>query len=405
MSMDPTAARRFVLELGVALHRFGTPVHRLESALGAVARHLSLPGQFFITPTQILAAFGAPESQQVSMVRVEPGEVDLEKLAALDRLADAVVADEMDIAQGVAQIQAIVAAPPRYGAALTVLAYGLMSASAAQFLRGGVTEIIVAGGIGVATGLLAIAFSRIVNGGRVFELIAAFGAAALAAGAASAGWKVAFHITTLAGLIALVPGLTLTVALNELATRHLVAGTARLTAAAIAFLQIAFGVALAEALVTRLAGPLPALAAPAQALPLWAEPAAVLVAIFAAMTLFRAHPRAALGICLAGFAAYYGARFGAWLLGPVLGASVGSFVVAAGSNIYARVTNRPALVPLVPGLLLLVPGSLGFQSLTSMVQREVVTGIDTAFTMILASVSLVAGMLIANFTVSPRRNL
>jgi hypothetical protein len=43
--------------------------------------------------------------------------------------------------------------------------------------------------------------------------------------------------------------------------------------------------------------------------------------------------------------------------------------------------------------------------MASLLERDVVTGIDTAFTMLLAAVSLVAGLLIANAVVPPRRNL
>ena len=68
-------------------------------------------------------------------------------------------------------------------------------------------------------------------------------------------------------------------------------------------------------------------------------------------------------------------------------------------------TDRIAMVPLVPGLLLLVPGSMGLRSMTSMLERDVVSGIDTAFAMILVSVSLVAGLLMANASVPPRRDL
>ena len=50
---------------------------------------------------------------------------------------------------------------------------------------------------------------------------------------------------------------------------------------------------------------------------------------------------------------------------------------------------------LVPGILLLVPGSIGYLSMSSLMQRNTVAGIDTAFTMVLTAVSLVAGLLIA----------
>ena len=53
---------------------------------------------------------------------------------------------------------------------------------------------------------------------------------------------------TLAGLIVLIPGFMLTIAIRELSTRHLASGTARLVGAGITFLGIIFGVALGNRL-------------------------------------------------------------------------------------------------------------------------------------------------------------
>jgi uncharacterized membrane protein YjjB (DUF3815 family) len=59
---------------------------------------------------------------------------------------------------------------------------------------------------------------------------------------------------------------------------------------------------------------------------------------------------------------------------------------------------------LVPGILLLVPGSIGYVSMSSLMQRNTVAGIDTAFTMVISAVSLVAGLLIASILApEPRR--
>lgn len=402
--MNERAAREFIIELGVALHRTGTPAHRLELALAGVAARLGLHGaQFFTTPTQLMVGFGPTGDQRAVMVRVEPGDVDLGKLAELDHVADAVVGGEVELEAGIERIRAISAQPPRYRGLATVAAYGATSAAVARFFDGGWPELTTAGAIGVAIGALAALSSRAVAGARVFELIASFLAAALAAAAVHAGVDVSAQIATLAGLIVLIPGFTLTVAMHELATRHLVSGTTRFTAAGISFLEIGFGVALGSQVATRLLGATPL--AHGTPLPGWTEPVALVIAAVSIAALFHAHPRATPGIVLACAAAFYGARLGAWLLGPELGASLGAFIVGAGTNAWARWTDKPALVPLVPGLLLLVPGSLGFRSFSSLVERDVITGIDTAFAMVLVAVSLVAGLLIANAAVPPRRNL
>ena len=76
--------------------------------------------------------------------------------------------------------------------------------------------------------------------------------------------------------------------------------------------------------------------------------------------------------------------------------------VGVGSNLYALWRDRPAQVPLTPGVLILVPGSVGFRSLASLLDRQVISGIDMAFTMVLVATALVAGILVANEIV-PRR--
>jgi uncharacterized membrane protein YjjB (DUF3815 family) len=59
-------------------------------------------------------------------------------------------------------------------------------------------------------------------------------------------------------------------------------------------------------------------------------------------------------------------------------------------------------VTLVPGLLLLVPGSIGFSSLTSLLDRQTLSGVEAAFRMTLVATSLVTGLLLSNVLVQPR---
>jgi uncharacterized membrane protein YjjP (DUF1212 family) len=407
MGLDPkqAAGAAFVVEIATALHKFGTPAHRLENALVGLSAKLGLEGQFFSTPTSILMGFGPPASQQTAIVRVQPGEVDLGKLADLDALADAVARGEISLADGVTRVRAIVGRRPTYGAAAQIAAVAIASATASVFFGGGSGELATAGAAGLVIGCLSQVLSRLAAsaGVHVYELAAAFVTAAMAYTASALGWPVNHRVATLAGLIVLVPGLSLTLAIAELATRNLVSGTARLTAAGISFLKIAFGVAFAEAALGRLLGPPGAGSSPPP--PGWTEPPGVLIAATAFAVLFQVKPRMLAGVVLACASGFYGARLGAGAVGPELGASVGALVVAIASNTWARIADRPALVPLVPGILLLVPGSLGFRSLSSLLEGDVIAGVDTGFTMTLVAVSIVVGLLIANAVVSPRRNL
>jgi uncharacterized membrane protein YjjB (DUF3815 family) len=194
----------------------------------------------------------------------------------------------------------------------------------------------------------------------------------------------------------------LTTAMTELSTRHLASGTARFMGALVLLMGIAFGIALGTKLVALVHGDIPAV--PVEALPEWTLLIALVTTPLAFVVLLKAERRDAPYIILAGALAFAGARIGAATLGPELGAFGGALVTGVAANWYARLTNRSSQIVLVPGLLLLVPGSVGLRSLTSLLDRDVLLGVEGAFRMVLIAVSLVSGILIAQI-ISPKRTL
>jgi uncharacterized membrane protein YjjP (DUF1212 family) len=398
---DPSIA--FVIKLGRALHQFGTPAHRLEEAMSLVLLKLGLEGQFFSTPTGIFASFGAPEEQRTSLIRVEPGQVNLEKLTLLDDLTNQVILGNISSAEGASRIDDIVAAPPRYGPLLSAACFGLASGTASRFIGGGWREVLASTMIGITLGLLALIAERSKTVSRVFEPVAAILASSLAIVAAQFFPPISIYITTLAGLIVLIPGLTLTIAITEIAMRNLISGTARLMGAALLFLEIGFGVALGSQIIRLL--PAMPLFKRSIILPYWTEWIALLLAPFAFTVLFKARPKDLGLIAAAGIVGFGGARLGTFLLGPELGVCLGALLLGIASNLYARLLNRPAAVALLPGLMLIVPGSIGFGSVSSFLEKDVVSGVETAFKMVLVAVGLVTGLLLANVTLPPRKAL
>jgi uncharacterized membrane protein YjjP (DUF1212 family) len=395
------AARDFVLALGRGLHSHGYPAHRLEETLTLVSRTLGLTGQFFSMPTALFASFGAGDEQRTFQIRVEPGDVDLGRLAAIDAIATSVARGKLTPSQGSAGLDQAMAAPPPYGPGLTTVAFALTSGAAARFFGGGLTEIVASTVIGCVIGVVAVVAARYRTVGRIFAPLAAACAAALA-GLAARVAPVSVYTATVAGLIVLIPGFSLTVAMIELATRNLVSGTARLAGALGTFLAIGFGVALGTRVVVAFLGRPPRATVPVP-LPEWTLFAALLLAPLGFTVLLRARPQDTLWITLSGALAFSGSRGGSIFLGPELGAFAGALVVGVASNAYARAFNRPEVVPLVPGMLLLVPGSLGFQSFASLLERNTVSGVEAAFRMTLVAVSLATGLLFANVVLPARR--
>ena len=199
----------------------------------------------------------------------------------------------------------------------------------------------------------------------------------------------------------LVPGFTLTVAMTELATRNLVSGTARLAGAAGTFLAIGFGVALGTHIgVAPWWGPCGRRGRRCSRC--WTEWGRAAGGSASLMVLLRARCATSSGSSWRGSWRSAAPAWASVLLGAELGTFVGAFAVAAASNAYARALDRPSAVPLVPALLLLVPGALGFRSLSSLIDRQTVSGIEAAFRMTLVAISLAMGLLSGQVLVPPR---
>ena len=392
----------FVLEMGRALHAYGTAAHRLEEVLVAVSSQLGLSGEFFSTPTSIFASFGALATQRTHLLRVEPGETDLGRLARVDAVIQEVLARRITPEEGVKRMAAIRAARDRYAGWLRVVAHGVASFGAAIFFGGSARGWGVALLIGLLTGAIEWLTQHAKAWERVYLPLASFAAGVLATLLSHLAGGFSVSSAILAGLIVLLPGMTLTTAMTELSTRHWASGTARLFGAFAIFLSLGFGVALGTRLVGAVFGP-PIGFAVASVQGPW-EWIAVGVSSLAFLVLLKAEPRDLPGFALAGTAALLGSRVGSSLLGPELGVMIGALAVGVGSSLYARRFRCPASITLVPGVLILVPGSVGFRSVASLMDQQVVSGVETAFRMIVMAVALAAGLILARI-VSPERRM
>jgi len=394
---------RFLTALGRALHSYGIPAHRLEAALGNAADRLDLKAEFLSTPTSLISSFGEPGDQHVTLVRVQPGDLHLDKLVQLDEMVDGLAADDLSVEAAARRLGEIEAAPPRYGAAATVAAFAVTAAMACRFFGGGWPEMATSLGLGLVTGLLGWAAGRSETLARTFDFLAAAVVSFLAAAASVLVLPLGTNEITIATLIVLLPGLTLTLALNELNSGHWVAGTARLTGSLTTFLKIGLGVGIGRKVAELVFGAAPiTVPAPPPGWTLWL---ALAVTPLALGVLFRARAREIPWIVLGSAVAYLGAREGVALLGPGLGTVVGSLAAGLLANVFARWQRKPAVVMIVPSIILLVPGSIGYQGLSLLMAKDVMSGVDTAFLALLVGVSLVAGLLLANVLVPPRNAL
>jgi uncharacterized membrane protein YjjB (DUF3815 family) len=233
----------------------------------------------------------------------------------------------------------------------------------------------------------------------LFEVLAAFVATLVVAGYEFIFGPVALYIVIIAGIVQLLPGFTLTMALYELADRHLVAGTARLGGVLVTLLSLGCGFALGVALVGPSLFASPTLS-PVHAPGLWVYPAALAMAVAIAIIL-RARFQDLGWVCASCLVAIGTDRFFGTLPGHQVAAFGSAFVVGIMTSLGARYLKIPQAVVLVPGILVLVPGSLSYESILYVFQNDITNALDIGVDAALAAILIVAGTLLSQIVLAP----
>lgn len=383
---------------------FGTSANRVEDVIGHCADAFGYNAQTFTTPTSVFVSLENHDGDiHTYLARVHPGEADLTKMMALDRVFNRTIDGHITPGEGVAEIKRIVTMTPRYPVWMIVICFGIIGVCAGNFLGGAEKEMAASGIVGLLIGLLVQFTGRRREFSRLMEFLSGLGAALIAGYLAIPFGGYMTTVPIIAGIIILLPGLTLTMAMVELSMKHVVSGTARLAGAIMVLLVIGFGVVLGQTIVDRTTGTAPVVLA--HDLPWYIDLLSVLVATLCMAILFQAHLRHAWIMVLAGLMSFYSARYGTLHLGPEIGVLGAAMVVGVSSNLYARIFDRPALVMMLPGLIILVPGSLGLRSLQLFMSSATVDGVQSSFTVLVVGVALVVGLLLANVIMPPRKVL
>ena len=404
----------FILELARRLHIYGTSAQRLEGAVIKVAKHLQVRAEVWSNPTGMILSFPDPERGPAycitRVVRLEPGAINLGRLAAADAIAEDVIAGRRQIADGLLAMRLLDRSPPRYVLPLSIFSFGLASASVTGLLpRTGWADLLTAAVLGVLIGLITVYSETRPRWHDAHEALAAFVATLLASAVACFIAPLSLQGVIIAALIVLMPGLSLTTAVSELAGQQLVSGTARFAGALTILLKLTFG-AVAAGHVVGLLGWQQLSNANSATLPEWMPWLTLLAGSFAFAVLFKASRRDTLLVMAAVWLGFLVTKFAAALPGGEnsaipTGVFVAGMVVTAVANAYGRWFNRPGALIRVPGIILLVPGSLGFRSFNFVLERDVLLSLDLAFAVVSALIALVAGILFGNLLLPPRRSL
>lgn len=375
------------------LHLAGLATDSLEETLLGIAGAIGLDVQVFALPTNITLGIGPRWNQKVVMMRLEPGRVNLRKISLLNVIYDELRAGKIDYREAAVLVNSIDRRWPGLNAAWEIPALALVAVGVGILLGAGLLELVVAACIGAFSGIISVIATRSAVVARLYEVIAAFGGTLIVAAFTHFNGPINIYVSIVAGVVVLLPGYSLTLALHELANGDLVAGVARLGKVLSVLLALGCGAFLGFATIgpsLLQAGEVHMRAVPSR---YW-----ILAAVFMATGL-----SIDLDARLRDFVWVFASSFVALLVSHLLAltpvhqvASFGAaFICGIVANLGARFLRIPQPVMLVPALLVLVPGSLSYESVLFAFQQNISTSLTLAANAATAAIELVAGLLLS----------
>jgi uncharacterized membrane protein YjjB (DUF3815 family) len=210
-------------------------------------------------------------------------------------------------------------------------------------------------------------------------------------------------LVTLAAILVLIPGYSISQGIIEIVSRHVVSGSANLMNGLVYLAKQFVGAWLGAGLVVSLlAVPTATAGAPVDARWLWLFMPLMIVGLCVAFQTSRRDLFAASFGCAI---AYGGILFGSALVGGNLGNLIGTAVAVVFANLWAAKTRRPTSIVLLPGIILLVSGSIGFRGLAAIAAGQAAVGEQQFLQMFVVALTIAAGLLVGNTIVRPKATL
>ena len=396
----------FIIKLGTLAHGYGSTATRLEIYLRRLTEAFGYSGVFRSTPTDIVFSFQKKDElwQQLHLVALPGTGLNLDRLARVGDLIDAVAAGQVSISEASKRLDEIDKTPLPWGVAANAFSYAFLGAGLAVIFAGGWWDVFF------STVLSLIVYGMVLLSGRFgirtaewLPLSTTFVVALLASFAKVWIPELNVVIVIVSAIAILLPGYTVSLGIIELVSQHVVSGSANLMSGLV-YLAKQFaggwlGAGLAGMLVTI---PTAAAATPVNAQWLWLFMPPLIVGL---CVVFQTATRDMFWACFGCAVAYGGILLGSAIAGGNLGNLIGTIIAVIFANLWARRTRRPTSIVLVPAIILLVSGSIGFRGLAAVAAGQTAVGEQQFLQMFIVALTIAVGLLVGNTLVKPKVTL
>lgn len=360
--MKPPKKYQFIIELGKALHIYGIPSYKIQSYLTQVSKKQGIEGSFSDLPTWINYVFYEDEKSYNYVECLPPGKLNLGALSRIVEVTNKVIENKDDSFSITDELNLIHAKTKKVNHFILTLAYA--------FAAGAFSLMIGTNWISFVFSLLLGAFVYLVvyfsEKSKYLETILESLVSFLITIFACLIYLVfpSFNvgISILSAIIIFIPGLAITTALEEITSKSLVSGGAKLFDSLISLFKQFFGVLLGLSVMSNLIDF--KLLNHISELPRWLMFCGIPLLSITVLPIFQVRKKDMLFGVLTGATGFFTTVIFSDY-GILISTFVGTLAVVTISNLFSRITKSPKTIYLTQGIIMLVPGSKSFMGLSS----------------------------------------
>jgi len=352
----------FIVELGKALHVYGIPSYKIQSYLTQVAKTQGITGSFMDSPTWINYVFYEDENSYNYIECIPPGSLNLGAFSRIAELTNKVIDLKIDNDSISNELNIIHSKTKTVNHLYLTLAYAFAAGSFSIMIGTNWISFAFSLLLGALIYLIVYLATKSKYVENVFESLSSLVVTIICCSLTLIFPTFNLGLTILASIIIFIPGLAITTALEEITSKSLVSGGAKLFDSILLLFKQFFGVLLGLALMTSIVDI--DLTYHVSEMPKWTIFCAVPIFSIALLPIFQVRKKDMLFGVLTGVIAF----FMTVLLsgyGVLVSTFIGTLAVVGVSRLFGRISKTPKTVYLIQGVIMLVPGSKSFMGLSN----------------------------------------
>ncbi|MCV7420033.1 threonine/serine exporter family protein [Mycobacterium yunnanensis] len=361
---DDAEVAAMLRELGIALIECEQPTHQVEARLRSIAKNYTdQTVRVVVLPTALVVQVGTVAYEVETVVNPT---TQLNLAGRVDAIAELAEFGAITAADAARETAAARAMRPRFGPVITVIGYTITTLGFGMVINPTWASLWGYVFLGAVVGAIVMLGRPFPTLNAVLPTLAAAVVTLLATWFVADAANDGLLRVISPPLVALLPGLALTIGAMELASAQMVSGATRLIYGVMQLMLLVFGVGLGIHLGASLVPQ-----QPSAQMGSWSLYVAVVV-IAIGLYVYLSAPKGSLAwLVLIVGVALVGQKVGGMFLSPTHSGAVGAFLVVPVAMLGARIkTSPPAIVMMLAAFWAMVPGALSFETLGEAVAGE-----------------------------------